>query len=461
MATVGSTNSFQVAQRRSRFAQVKTSIREGLWFVPLAATIAAWALAEAMIVIDHQLGSHNQTAFAFSGGSSTAQNTLTTIATAVLSFTGLVFSITIVALQLASSQFSPRVLRTFLRDRGTKVTLGIFVGTFVYTIVVLQSIRDMSADSAAFVPGDAVTVANLLVLCTVLAFVYYINHITNAIRVVSIIEAVAHETRETIDDMFPAEVTGPERLRLGAGDAAADRDRALAPFVEGGDVEVFGAPRAGVVTGFDSYALLADACRLDLVLELVPSVGDYVPRGAPLLRSYGHRHAEHELKALGRIGIEAERTMDQDVQFGFRQLVDIAEKALSPAINDPTTAVQSMDRIHDLLRRLVVRPFPSGVITDDDGDVRVVIPTSSWEEIVVLGTAEIREYGERAIQVGRRLHALIDDLLTVAPESRRPPLIRLRGELNRGIERGFDEPGDRDIARRSDAGGLGSDDQPP
>jgi uncharacterized membrane protein len=424
--------------------------------VPLGASLSALVLAEAMVAIDRQLGAVNQSPFAFSGGPATAQNTLATIATAVLSFTGLVFSITIVALQLASSQFSPRVLRTFLRDRGTKVTLGIFVGTFVYTILVLQSIREGADHTAIFVPGDAVTVASLLVLCTVLAFVYFVNHITNAIRVVSIIEAVAHETRDAIEANFPPAVPPDERDALDGGDTGADRRRVLDDLEA--PVTVVGAHRAGVVTGFDTRALLADARRLDAVLELVPAVGDYVPFGAPLIRIHGVIDAEHGLGAIGRIGIEHERTMEQDVQFGFRQLVDIAEKALSPAINDPTTAVQSIDRIHDLLRRLILRPFPSGLIDDDEGELRLVIPTPSWEEVVVLGTAEIRGYGVQSLQVHRRLHALIDDLLQIAPTSRVGPLSQLRSVLDRGVGRGFDDGDDQRLARVADAGGLGSDD---
>ena len=459
MATAGSTNRIQISRRRSRFAWLHTSIREGLWFVPLAATLAAWLLAEVLIQTDRHLGALNQSPFAFSGGAATAQNFLSTIATAVLSFTGLVFSITIVALQLASSQFSPRVLRTFLRDRGTKVTLGIFVGTFVYTLVVLQSIRTESGDTSHFVPGDAITVATVLVLVTVLAFVYFVNHITNGIRVVSIIEAVAHETRATIVETFPEPVALAQRDDLDDGDSESERTDVLKSLRASETSQLIGAPRAGVVTGYDSAALIADARRQKIVLELVPSVGDYVPEGGPLLRAFGERAALDELGALGRIGIEAERTMDQDVQFGFRQLVDIAEKALSPSVNDPTTAVQALDRIHDLLRRLILRPFPTGVIEDDDGTVRLIVPTASWAEVVVLGTAEIRGYGEHSLQVGRRLRAVTDDLLSIAPDCRRAPLERLKAELDRSIERSFDEVDDRQRARAADAGGLGSDDE--
>ncbi len=458
MPTPGLRHDSQIARRRSRFAWLHISIREGLWFVPLAAIVAAFVLAEAVIELDRSIAPVNQSPLAFGGGAASAQTVLSTIATAVLSFTGLVFSITIVALQLASSQFSPRVLRTFLRDRGTKVTLGIFVGTFVYTLVVLQAIRRASIDQPTFVPGDAITVATVLVLVTVLAFVYFVNHISNAIRVVSIIESVSHETRRTIQATFPEPLPLAERESLDAGDAEEERRRVLDPLREQGEPQVIGATRAGVITGYDTAALVSDARRQDLVLELVPAVGDYVPEGAPLLWVYGGPCDVRQLVAVGRIGIEAERTMDQDVQFGFRQLVDIAEKALSPSVNDPTTAVQALDRIHDLFRQTILRPFPTGVTVDENGDVRLIVQVASWEELVVLGTAEIRGYGEHSLQVDRRLRAVIDDLLEIAPERRRAPLLRLREELDRGIARGFDEADDRRLARAADAGGLGTDD---
>lgn len=436
---------------------LRSRITEGLWFVPLAATLTAWLLAWAIVHFDHGRGPIAQTQWAFSGGATSAQQVLTTIATAVLGFTGLVFSITIVALQLASSQFSPRVLRTFLRDRGTKVTLGVFVGTFVYTLVALQSVRVGSDSSQPFVPGDAVTISIGLVLVTVLTFVYFVHHMANSIRVVSIIESVAQETRRAIVEMYPV----PSATDLpGDGRGEAARRRALEAAGASAASPVLSAPRAGAVTGFDSRALITLAQRADVVLELTHAVGDYLPFAAPMVRVHGGAPDMHALqRAADAIGIEVERTMAQDVAFGFRQLVDIAEKALSPALNDPTTAVESLDRIHDLLRRIAVRTIPDGVMHDERGDVRLIVPTASWDDLVALSFSEILRYGEGSVQIARRTRAALDDLLVAAPPSREAPLRAVLHELDASVARSFEDAPSRHLARVPDASGLGSDDE--
>ena len=148
--------------------------------------------------------------------------------------------------------------------------------------------------------------------------------------------------------------------------------------------------------------------------------------------------------------------MHQDVGFGFRQLVDIAERALSPAINDPTTAVQCLDHLHDFLRRLVTRTFPSGSYLDGDGELRLVVPSARWEDYVSLAFDEVRQYGESSLQVSRRLHATIGDLLSIAPDERRAPLEDELRLLYESVGRSFPDPEDRRIAEQPDAQGIGS-----
>ena len=235
--------------------------------------------------------------------------------------------------------------------------------------------------------------------------------------------------------------------RAAARDELADRDRI-----------VYGSPRAGVLTDFDEAGLTRLASHHDVAIEILCAVGDFVPRGAPLIRVFGTGGPDLANRLRRHIGIAAERTMIQDVAFGFRQLVDIAERALSPAMNDPTTAVQSLDRIHDLLRGLGARPFPSGVVHDDRGALRLVVPRESWQDLVTLSFAEIRAYGETSLQIARRLRAAFDDLIDFVAPERCEALEEMLGELRHGIERGFADPGDRERAEVPDAGGLGSDD---
>lgn len=425
---------------------LRERIATGLWQVPLLATAAAAATALAVISLDHALQRHEVQGFAFSGGPDSSQQILTMISTAVLGFMGLVFSITIVALQLASSQFSPRVLRTFLRDRATKVVLGIFVGTFVYSLVVLASIRTETAGHAPFVPGYAVSLSFGLVLLTVVAFVYFVHHIAHAIRVVSIIESVANETRHTIDSLYP----------LGDPDPPDTEPPPPLPPV----TRVIVATRPGVVVGYDPLELIRLASESDAVLSLVPEVGDYICADAPLLRVHGGAGAcppDHEFTRAVGIGIE--RTMEQDVAFGFRQLVDIAEKALSPALNDPTTAVQALDRVHDLLRRLAARPIPDGRLRSRSDELRLVVPSATWEDYVILGFTEIRQYGAHSLQIARRLRAALEDLAAIAPPWRQAPIDEQRRLLDASIDAAWPSGTEREQASEADAGGLVSSDE--
>jgi uncharacterized membrane protein len=426
-----------------RRTRLREWLRGGLWFIPALSAAVAVVTAVIVITIDAALGQSDQTPLAFSGGPSSAQLVLSLIAGAVLTFTAVVFSITIVALQLASSQFSPRVLRTFLRDRGSKVALGGFIATFLYAVIVLMAIRDEGPGREPFVPGDAVTLAFLQVFATIVAFVYYVNHIAQSIRAVNIIESVARETRRAIDDSYPLDRPDPG--------VAIECPIGLPS-------QVIHSDRAGALTGVDEDDLIVAASRHDCVLKLVPSIGDYLPCGAVVFEVHGGDGALPPEEVMRSVGLGIERTMNQDVAFGFRQLVDIAEKALSPAINDPTTAVQAIDRLHDLLRILVARPVPSGRLLSRSGRLRLVVPVPDWRSFVALAFSEIRHYGAGAIQVDRRLRAALLDLLDVAPLDRQEPLRRELKLLDAAVERSFPDMEDQDTAHHADHQGLGADD---
>jgi uncharacterized membrane protein len=427
-----------------RLARLRESLRNGLWFIPALSAAASIVTAVVVIVIDAALGPTEQTPFAFSGGPGSAQLVLSVIAGAVLSFTAVVFSITIVVLQLGSSQFSPRVLRMFLRDRGSKIAIGGFIATFVYAIIVLMAIRDEGPDREAFVPGDAVTLAFVQVFATIVAFVYYANHIAHSIRAVNIIESVARETRRAIDANYPLDRPDP-----GAGLESP----------AGPPTQVIHTEKAGALTGIDEDDLIVVASHHDCVLKLVPSIGDYLPYRAPVFEVYGGDGTLRPAEVLGAVGLGVERTMYQDVAFGFRQLVDIAEKALSPAINDPTTAVQAIDRLHDLLRRLVERPIPSGFLLTRSGRLRLMVNLPGWQDFVALAFSEIRHYGGGAIQVDRRLRAALQDLLDVAPADRQAALERELKLLDSAVERSFPDVEDQASAHHADRQGLGSEDR--
>ncbi len=419
-----------------QLAQIREWLRTGLWFLPLLGAIGAVLLALATVTLDEWLGGDKPSWLAFGRGEDSARLALSVIAGSTLTFTGTVFSITIIALQLASSQFSPRVLRTFLRDRSSQLCLAIFVATFLYALIVL---RQVGGSEDVPVPGLAVTGSFLLVLSSIGAFVYFVHHIAQSIRVVSIIESVARETRQSIRENCPAAFTDP---------GAALEPPPTAPTAY---IALDRGP--GVLLGIDEDDLVEVARRHECVLVLLPTVGDYLPSGIDVFAVHGS-DAVFSPEVLRHLGVGPERTLFQDIPFGFRQLVDIAERALSPAVNDPTTAVQCIDRLHDLLRRLAPRPFPSGRYLDDDGQLRLVVPVVPWEAYVDLAFDEIRMFGAASLQVPRRLRAAVEDLLTVAPPHRMPALERQLNLLDEAIAHHYSTDGERALAARADPQGL-------
>lgn len=417
-----------------RLFRWREKVRGSLWFIPGLCVTGAIVLAYVLTYVDERV---EELHFAFGGGADSARGFLSTIASSMITFTGLVFTITIVVLQLASQQFSPRVLRTFLRDRHSQVALGVFTATFTYALAVLREVRGEDGSDGVFVPSLAVSVSFLLVMLSLALFVHYINHIAQAIRVGSITRAVGGETQEAISDMFDREhVAEPSPLP-----SALDTDSVLSTT-------------RGVLQGLDRDRLTELATEHDVVVEVVPSVGDFVPRGAVLMRIHGGGGTSgdpfREAAALG-----AERSMAQDPAFGFRQLVDIAQRALSPSTNDPTTAVQCIDELHDLLRHLGSRPFPTGQRFDDEGRLRLAYPVTSWESYVSLACDEIRHYGKTSVQIQRRMRSMLQDVMELVPEERREPVAAQLRLLDEAAERHLDTAYDRASAKQADEQGLG------
>ncbi|MDH4144361.1 MAG: DUF2254 domain-containing protein [Acidimicrobiia bacterium] len=425
----------------ARLAHLRETLRTGLWFVPAVFVAGATVLAIASMALDRRLDGEPGW-FVFNGGPTSAQQILATIVTSMLTFTGLVFTITVVTLQLASSQFSPRVLRSFLRDRGSQVSLGVFTATFVFALVVLSQVRT-GAVGAAFVPRLSVSLTFGLVITSLVTFIYYVNHITQAIRVVNIIDSIAEETSASLDRVWTVDpgIEMPNKV----ADLGACRQ---VISLEGRD---------GVLAGLDIGGLVELARRHDCVFRLVADMGDFVANGAPLIEVLGGRTDVAPANLLDQMDFGRERSMRQDPAYGFRQLVDIAERALSPSLNDPTTAIQTIDRLHGLLRRVATRPQPTGAYCDSDGDLRFMRSIVGWRGLVTLSFEEIREYGSSSIQVHRRLRAAITDLIDVAPTDRMPPLQRQLHLLDESVRRSFHEPEERQLAAQGDESGIGTE----
>jgi uncharacterized membrane protein len=387
-----------------RWSSLREQLRTSLWPTPVGVTLVCAGAAFGLVQLDRALSSDFAGWYVYGGRADGARELLSTIASSMLTIAGLVFSITILVLQLASSQFSPRVLRTFLQDSVTQWAMGMFLGSFVYALVLLPEVRSEGPGGRDFVPGIAVFGAFMLALASIAFFVRYIHHMAHSIRASTIVVRVARETHESVERLYPERVledtTSSHRL-------PADPPARV--------VENCG--EAGVVIDVDTDALMQIAVERDVLIAVLPRVGNFVPRGAPIAQLWGASDVS-DVQAERWVVLAHERTPRKDAAFGFRQLVDIAVRALSPGVNDPTTAVEVVDRLHDLLRSLVQRDIPSPLRMDGSGRLRLVLPRPDFADYVQLSFEEIRLYGAGSVQVIRRARAALRDLIAIANQER-------------------------------------------
>jgi uncharacterized membrane protein len=298
-------------------------------------------------------------------------------------------------------------------------------------------LREVSPEN---VPELSVTVAIVLAILAVIVFVYYVSDIAQSLRIASIVERSGEATREEIERSLSRNGT--------PGEEEAERDRGW-EAIEGAEpvaiVEWDEEP--GIVTAIDLEGLRGLAVSADAVIELRAQVGDFVPAGAPVAAAFGAASDLDRSALIRQLAVSKERTFRQDAAFGLRQLVDVAIRALSPGINDPTTAVQALDQIHDILLRLGSRRLYPGVLRGGDDEVRLLVPVHSWDDYVHLSVDEIRICGEGSLQLTRRLLAMLRDLADRLPEVRRPAVELQLDLLGASIDAGFDSESDRQRAR--------------
>ena len=408
-----------------------SEVRDSLWAVPVACAVAGIALSWAVLTIDRENG-FDLVPTGFTGGPEVAIAILSTVAYSMVSLAALVLTITMVVVQLAMGQFSPRIVQTFLQDKPSQFAIGLFVATFTNSILAL---REIDVDRGT-VPGLAIVVTLVMVLVSIVVLAVYVHHIGQSLRVASLIELVGDKTRSLVDAVYPP------------SDAAPDVH----------DPGVVVAPESGVVTFVDCAALVELAERHDVRIELVAGLGDFVPCGAPLAEVAGDVARLDPTDITDAVDLRLERNLDHDVAYGIRMLVDIAERSLGDSgFQDPTTAVQAIDRIHDCLRQLVRRPFPGPARRGEDGRVRLVVPEMDWAAYVRLAFDEIRLAGAGSPQVSRRLRAALEDLLTVAPPDRRRPIAAQVELLESSTGDAHADLRDVVAAQRADSQGLGID----
>jgi uncharacterized membrane protein len=387
------------------------------WSVPLAICLAAFGLGLILPWLDRERG--NELPLVFHGGPDAALSVLSTITTSMISVTGLVFSVTIIVMQLASSQFTPRVLSTFLSSRITQMTLGVFTATFIYTLTVMRSVRAGFQGTDPFVPQLSVTVAFVFVVTSVGLFLAFIRHVTDSIQVAKVMSAVGDRSVQMVDEIYPREV-GDEH----------DGARTWSPAQGTPRVEVRCEDRHGIVTGVDLATLVGLASVRNCVVDVQVQAGEFVVEGQPLARAWGVAELPTSaVRAVSHaVALGPDRLMNQDLAFGIRQLVDIAERALSPSVNDPTTACQVIDQLHRILRPLVERKSPSPYIADDTGAVRVIYRPQTVEMLIHLACDEILHFGQDSPVVVDHLRAMLDDLADVADRRYRPAIEQVHAQ---------------------------------
>jgi uncharacterized membrane protein len=362
-----------------------------------------------------------------------------TLAAAMLTFIVFAFSIMLIAIQLVSTSLSPRIIATVYQSRPARLALGLFIFTFIFSASLLGRIESTA-------PQLSVAVAVVMSVLSIGGFVLLVDHFGQSLRPVSLLSRIGAEGARVLFAVYPHKLgaeAAPEPaevVRLGAPARLVERDG-----------------HSGIVVAFDARRLETLAKRVDCTIELIPQVGDFVAKGDPIFNLYGPGAAAvdpHELSVA--IAFGAERTFPQDPLFAFRIIVDVAAKALSPAINDPTTAVLAIDQLHHLLRTVGRHHLDTGVVRDTEGNVRFVYRTPDWEDFLRLAVTEIRHYGTSSIQVVRRLRAMLENLAENLPPERARLVTEELHCLSLAAEQAFSDPRDRRMAAVGDSQGMGS-----
>jgi len=381
------------------------NLRYGFLLRPFLATTALAVLAFVLVQIDRAAGKEG-VEFGFGAGPDGARSVLSTIAASLITVAGLTFSIMIVTLQLVSQQFSPRALRTFLGDRLNQFIAGYFIGVFVYCLLVLRTVRAGAGDDERFVPALSITVAIVLALVALALLLVFIDRMASRIQVSTIASDVAHETLGTLDDIYP-ESFGKS--------AEGDWQHELAAWRAASLPESVYASRPGYVqtAEIDDVPEAEGSPGLRIHVRVAP--GQFVTEAQPTAEVWHGEHDGRVEDALERaIVIGNERDLAQDAGYGVRQLADIAKRAISPSMNDPTTAWTCIHYIRAILERLACREFPAMLRRYDGGRIAVIARRAEWDEYVEAGLVQVARHARDPRVAG----ALAESALAVADAGR-------------------------------------------
>lgn len=394
-----------------RWARISEEISAQLWPLPTTAIVIAVLLGIYLPVLDTTIDEDLPATlrdFLFAGGVGSARALLSAIAGSLITATSLTFSLTVVALQLASSQASPRLLRLFAKDRTVHATLAVFLGTFAYALTALRTVQDGDETTDAIVPRITITLASLLTLASVIMLTLFLAHLATLLRVDTMLHNVHKETDRTIAVMSETPADAGGRAEAVARPADSHTTRAAS---------------SGFITSVNRAKLLAVAVQHDIVIEERNPVGSSVVSGLPLASWWpcsaggddsvpAHDDIDKAVNAAYATGYE--RTAGQDVGYGLRQLVDVANRSLSPAVNDPTTAVNALRHVSALLRSIAALPDEPPALQDADGTLRLITCRYGFADLLELGVQQPRRYGASDPDVAGRLFELLREVAEAA-----------------------------------------------
>jgi len=421
--------------------RLRQFVRGSLWLLPLAGVLLGVLLGSAAIWADRSV--HLPAYWTYSP--TTASTVLSAIVGAMAALTGFVVTVTVLVVQMATGTFSARYMRLWYRDRMLKILLALLVGTLAFSFTLLRRIE------TSFVPDLGVSVAGFLVVANLLLFVVFLDRFLHRLRPVAVAAFVAGYVHRDF-------------ARYAAAFAAPDVFTTVSePAGERPALAVCSA-KPGAIQALHVRGLAGWAREHGCLVVLRHQVGSFVPAGATLIETYGG--AESGAGAQGKlrdmIVLGPERTIEQDPAFAIRIIVDIADKALSPAINDPTTAVQALDHLSEVLRLIGTTDFsrsrwhPGSAVRTG-----LVIPARRWEDYLTLGVTEIREYGSTSIQVMRRLRAMLEELRDEVRPEHRPAVEEELARLQAAVACTFADSVDLDRANTADPQGIGGRTEPP
>jgi uncharacterized membrane protein len=390
-------------------------LRASFWFTPGLIVLASMAAAVGLVELD-AWQTADLAAWSprlFGAGADGSRAMLSAIATSMVTVAGVVFSITIVALSLTATQYSPRVLRTFMRDAPTQAVLGVFVGIFAYCLIVLRAIR--GGDEGRFIPSLAVLGGMAYALLGIAVLIYFIHHVARSIDASSILGRIAADTESAVERLFP-EPLGPE----------PEEPPSTLPSLW----QVVGAPRSGYITAQDDDALVVLARQLDRVLRIAWPIGAFVVEGQTIAAASGAEPLDSTAarRLLKCVVLGDQRTVEQDAAFGLQQLVDVGLRALSPGVNDPTTACMAVDRIAALLARLATRRIPDGRRAEA-GQLRVISFPPEFDSLLGDALDPLVWHSHGDIQVLARILHAIETIAAATGAPARRQVLRRRLQL--------------------------------